>query len=105
MTTAAAIGYGTLFQLDTSGAGAFTTMGEVTSITMANLTRDAIDATHMESAGGWKEFIPGLKDAGEVKIEMNFDPDSVTDGYIRATFASDALQTARIAFPSPASPT
>jgi predicted secreted protein len=103
MTTNAAIGFGTLFQL--SVASVFTTLGEVTSITMPNLARDAVDATHTESTGGWREFIPGLKDPGEVKIEMNFDPDGNTDQIIRDTFDSDSLQIGRIVFPSPSSPT
>lgn len=79
MTTQARIGHGTLFKI---GNGAtpevFTTVGEVTSITPPGMSRDAIDATHEESPDGWREFIGGLKDGGEVALELNFVPGSAT---------------------------
>lgn len=79
MTTQARIGHGTLFKI---GNGAtpevFTTVAEVTSITPPGMSRDAIDATHEESPGAWREFVGGLKDGGEVQLELNFVPGSAT---------------------------
>ena len=103
MTTNAQIGYGTLFQIFESPA--WVTLGEVTSIMMPPLQRDTHDATHTESPGQWREFIPGLKNAGEVKIEMNFVPASETDQRIRDTFDSDVVPQFRIVFDTPVSPT
>ncbi|WP_061023893.1 phage tail tube protein [Bradyrhizobium sp. CCH5-F6] len=75
MTTQARIGYGTVFK---SGNGAspevFTTLAEVTAITPPAMARDTVDATHEESPGAWREFIAGLKDGGEVSLELNFVP-------------------------------
>lgn len=75
MSTSARIGYGTLFK---SGNGAvpevFTTLAEVTAITPPALARDTVDATHEESPGAWREFIAGLKDGGEVSLDLNFVP-------------------------------
>lgn len=79
MTTQAKIGYGNLFKV---GNGAtpevFTTVAEVTNITPPGISRDSVDATHMQSPEGWREFIPGLKDGGEVELEINFVPGSAT---------------------------
>lgn len=79
MTTQAKIGYGVLFKI---GNGAspevFTTVAEVTSITPPSLARDSIDASHEESPEGWREFIGGMKDGGEVSLELNFVPGSAT---------------------------
>lgn len=73
MTTEADIGYGTLFQTGAdSSPEVWTTMGEVTNITPPALSRDSIDASHEQSPNGWREFIPGLKDGGEVSIELNY---------------------------------
>jgi predicted secreted protein len=106
MTTNAKIGYGNLFQLfQAAPANDFVTVAEVTSITMPPQQRDAIEATHTESPEGWREFIPGLKNAGEVKLEMNFVAASDSDSLIRSTFDSDDLTRARILFRSPDSPT
>lgn len=73
MTTQARIGYGTLFKSGDGGSPeAFTTLAEVTNITPPGMSRDTVDATHMESPDAWREFIAGLKDGGEVSVEMNF---------------------------------
>lgn len=73
MATSARIGYGTLFK---TGNGAtpevFATLAEVTAITPPAMARDTVDATHEESPGAWREFIAGLKDGGEVSLELNF---------------------------------
>ena len=100
MTTLARIGFGTLFQIRDIAASpiAYVTVGEVTNITLPNLTRDAVDATHTESTGAWRESIPGLKDAGEVSIEMNYVHQSATDALIRAQFASNELTLCKILF-------
>ncbi len=75
MSTSARIGYGTLFK---SGNGAvpevFTTLAEVTAITPPAMARDTVDATHELSPGAWREFIAGLKDGGEVSLDLNFVP-------------------------------
>jgi predicted secreted protein len=104
MTTLARIGHGALFQIRDVAASpiAYVTVGEVTSISLPNISRDAIDATHTESTGGIREFIPGLVDNGEVSIEMNFVHQSASDTLIRAQFASSALSQCKILFdPSP----
>jgi len=75
MTTEADIGYGTLFQTGAdSSPEVWTTMGEVTNITPPEMSRDSVDATHEQSPNGWREFIPGLKDGGEVSLELNYVP-------------------------------
>lgn len=101
MTTQAAIGFNTLFQIFDTGASpdAWTTVAEVTKITPPAIARDAQDATHTESAGGWKEFIPGLKDGGEVSIEMNFIPKGAGVALILAQFNASAVTQCRILFP------
>lgn len=75
MSTSARIGYNTLFK---SGNGAspevFTTLAEVTGITPPAMARDTVDATHELSPGAWREFIAGLKDGGDVSMDLNFVP-------------------------------
>lgn len=72
--------FGTLLK---SGDGAsptesFTTIAEVTNIGGPNLSLDAIETTSHSSIGGWKEFIGGLLDGGEVSLEINYDPVGAT---------------------------
>ena len=73
MTTQASSGHGSLFQTTypDSPAG-WQTLAEVTNLTLPTFSRDSIDASHEQSPGRWREFISGMKDAGEVTCEMNF---------------------------------
>ena len=85
--TDAAIGAGADFQRsdDATNTGTFATVGEVIDLTPPNISRDAVETTHMGSTERWREFIGGLKDGGEGSIEINFDPGHA----VTASFLSD----------------
>lgn len=87
MATNAKIGYGSVFAI-WDGA-AYDDVAEVTAITWPGYSRDAIDATHMASPDTFREYIPGLMDAGEATIEMNFVP-SASDVIVAAMVAATA---------------
>jgi predicted secreted protein len=97
MATDARIGHGTQFQM--LDGSVYTTVGEITTITPPALARDAVDATHTESPDGWREFIPGLKDAGEFSFEMNFEPGSTGTALILSTFSASTPASCRLVFP------
>lgn len=46
----------------------------LTSIGGLDLSADTIDVTTLDSDGGYREFIAGFKDAGEVPLEGYFEP-------------------------------
>ena len=98
MTTNASIGHGNLFQIRDGSPLVWTTVAEVTNITPPAIARDAIDATHTESPDGWREFVPGLKDGGQVSIDLNFVPDSNSTDLLLGTFDNSALLACRILF-------
>jgi len=50
------------------------TVAQLTSISGLELSADTIDVTTLDSDGGYREFIGGFKDGGEVSIEGIFDP-------------------------------
>ena len=50
------------------------TVARVSSIGGLELSADTIDVTTLESSGGYREFIAGFKDAGEVAIDGYFVP-------------------------------
>ena len=73
--TDAVIGHGAILKRgDGAGSEAFTAIAEVISISGPSFSRDVVDATHMGSTSGWREFIGGLKSAGEVSFEINYNP-------------------------------
>ena len=79
-------------------------LAEVTNITPPALARDMVDATHTESPQKWREFIPGLRDAGEVTLELNFLPDGAAITKLLALINCDALSQCRIRFNDPSPP-
>lgn len=101
MTTNARIGHGTLFKIGDGATPteAFTTVAEVTSLKPPSMSRDAVDSTHSESADGWREFIAGLKDGGEVTLEINFDAGSATTDLLMDQFATSVVGNKKITFP------
>jgi len=101
MTTEAMIGHGTRFQIYDADASppAWVTVAEIVSVTPPSMTRDTVDATHAESPEKWREYIPGLRDGGEVSLEMNFIPDGAGTTTIMQTFNKDTVVTCRIIFP------
>lgn len=96
MATGARIGYGTLFK---SGNGAspevFATLAEVTNITPPAISRDTSDASHEESPGAWREFIAGLKDGGEISLELNFVPGNSASLALMNEFDLDGPQATK----------
>lgn len=68
-------GFGTILRReDTPASGTFTAIGQIINITPPQYSRDAIDVTDQDSADGYKESIGGLCDAGNISIELNYDP-------------------------------
>lgn len=49
-------------------------VANITEIGGISLSADSIDVTSLDSDGGYKEFIPGFKDAGEVSLSGFFNP-------------------------------
>jgi predicted secreted protein len=67
--------FGTQLQRgDGAGVETFTPIANVTDITPPGIERETYDVTAHDSPEAWREFIGGLKDGGEVEIEVNYDP-------------------------------
>lgn len=75
----------------------FTAIANVTSISGPGLSRETIDVTAHDSSDGWMEFVGGLKDAGEVSADINYDP-SKHDTLV-ADFDDDEPRNYQLVFP------
>lgn len=70
---------------------------EITAISPPAFHRDSVEATHMKSDDKFREFVPGILDAGEIQIEGNFVA-SAADVVIAAMVGDK--KSWRIAFPN-----
>lgn len=60
------------------GGTAGTAIAEVTELSGPTLAADTIEMTSHDSTSGYREFIGGLKDPGEVKLSINYLPAGAT---------------------------
>jgi predicted secreted protein len=91
-------GFGTkLKRGDGAGTEVFTEIADVTSLSPPGLKRETLDVTSHGSPNGYMEFLGGLKDAGEVKADINYQPashDALVDD-----FDDTAARNYQIVFP------
>jgi hypothetical protein len=107
-TSNARIGYGTILKRRISTSPlTYQTIMEVNHIGGPTMKRDTPDVTHMLSPEGFHEFIPGLKDGGEVTVEGNLVVEDATQNVstgLLGEFFSDERTNFIIEFPGTGSP-
>lgn len=75
-------------------------IAELKSISGLELSADTIDTTALDSTGGYRQFIGGFKDAGEVGISGFFSPGDVGQAAVYSAFESGVTQNYSIIFPA-----
>ena len=74
-----------------------TSVGQIVSISGPNQTRDSIEVSNMGSTSKWREFIPGMLDAGECTADVVYDGTTVAT--LLAAQLTQTAQTITITFP------
>jgi len=91
-------GVGAQFKRESDeSSGVFAAIAEINSITGPGMTRETIDVTSLDSTGGYREFITGFRDGGEVTLEMNFTIDGYND--MKDDFEDDDTHNYQIVLP------
>ncbi len=75
------------------------TVGSLKSIGGLSLSADTIDVTTIDNENGYKEFLGGLKDGGEVPVSGFFDYSDEGQKAVYAAFESGEVQECAIVFP------
>jgi len=104
MTTSAVWAYGSQLQLGDGASGTenFTAVAEIIELTPPNESRDDIEVSSNSSSNGYREFIGGWRDAGEVTFKANWLPTNATQDKttgLRAAFATNTNQNWKIILP------
>jgi len=90
-------GVGTIFRRWNSSTGEWDSIANVTNITGPGMTRDTIDTTALDTAGGYRTFIAGFRNAGTVVLSMNFERDDYET--MKNDFESDTAQNYELVLP------
>jgi predicted secreted protein len=105
----ARLGKGTLVQVErVNGSGVFVTIAEVLDVDGPGFAADPVEATHQLSPSNWMEFIPGLKDGGEVGFDIQLNPTDPTHDLasgVLGFFNDQTVRNWRIVLPDPATTT
>lgn len=74
-------------------------IGKLSSISEITCDSDMIDVTTLEHNDGFRRYMQGAKDAGEIRLTGFHEKDNVGQSALRALYDSGEEATARIAFP------
>lgn len=75
-------------------------VGSLTSIGGVAKSRDTIDVTALDNQDGYKEFLGGFKDGGEVSLSGHFDYADEGQKALEAAFEDDEAVECEIVFPT-----
>jgi len=97
MESQAVAGIGTKFYRWSSTSSQWEQVAEVVSISGPGMSRETIEVTSLDSEGGYREFIAGLRDAGTISLGMNFRRDNYE--LLKEDFESNERKSYKIVLP------
>lgn len=85
---------GTTISFNAQAIGALTSIGEITP------ESEELDATTLDSSGGYREFLQGFKDSGEVTLTGYYDKTNDGQTEIINGYGSGDTKAVKIVFPN-----
>lgn len=82
----------------TPAGGAQATVGKLTSIGEIAPDSEAVDVTTLDSAGGYRESMQGLRDAGELELTGFYTSGDAGQRALRAAYDTGAAGAVEIGF-------
>jgi len=84
---------GTVFRFNDTVVGRLSSVGEIAP------AAEEIDVTALDSAGGYREFLQGYRDSGEVELSGFHEKGDAGQAALRAAFDSGEAGSAQVEFP------
>ena len=94
--------FGLILEWDRLADDTWIAISEIQDVSGPNTSRETIEVTSHGSPDGWKEFIGGLKDAGELMFTMLFDPTNQAQLDLFASYGDDACENGKFRLTMPA---
>ena len=73
--------FGTVLSFSTDGGTVYNPVANVTEVGVLDVSVDTLETTTHGSAGQWRTFVSGLKDGGELRMSINYDPTTHNEIY------------------------
>lgn len=95
------LGVGSLLEMGDGGTPTelFTVIAEISDISKSGAKADTVDVTNMQSPSGYREFISGLRDAGELAITANWITLDAQQQALQTKFDTGAKANFKIVLP------
>lgn len=90
--------HGTIFKFTPQG-GEQVTVGKLTSVGEIAPEAEELDVTTLDSEGGYREYLQGFKDAGELEVSGYHHKNDAGQTALRTAFDTGAPGKVEIAFP------
>ena len=84
---------GTVFRFNDTVVGKLSSVGEIAPAS------EAVDVTTLDSTGGYREFLQGYRDSGEVELTGFHDAGDAGQKALRSAYASGAVGAFLVEFP------
>lgn len=72
MSSKQIIAYGATVERSTTGTSGWAKIPECKGVAIPTVTQEYPEVTNLDSEGGFREFIKGLKDAGEISVPCGY---------------------------------
>lgn len=83
----------------TPDGGTQVTVGKLSSVGEIQPDSEELDVTTLESEGGYREYMQGFRDAGEVELSGYHDAGDAGQKALRAAYASGKAGSFEVSFP------
>lgn len=83
----------------TPEGGAQVTVGRLTSVGEIQPDSEELDVTTLESTGGYREYLQGFRDSGELEISGYHDGGDAGQKALRTAYSSGVIGAFEVAFP------
>jgi len=77
--------FGAALSVDYAGGTTYTAIGQVQDISGPNITRGTVDVTDHDSTSGYREYLAGLPDAGDLTFSIGWSPVDAAHGTAAGT--------------------
>ena len=78
-------GFGATLAYDSDGVPTWVTIAAARNIEGPSLTCETIDSTTHDESTGYRSHIEGLRDSGDLTMEIAYDPAAASHAWIHAT--------------------
>lgn len=85
---------------DGASSESFVEIADIIGIAPPAMSRDSVETTKHNTTDRYRTFIPGLRDGGEVTLQIQYDPTNTGHGDLYDDFNDDVAHNYQVVLPA-----